>query len=221
MEGSPHSAEVDEVALGTVPSQKRGILARERIFEAAMSEFETRGVQGSRVENIVAEAGTSWGTFFRYFPRKEDVLLFGAARHFARYVRPACESAMADPERSIPSVAHEVFAELTEPRYEPRLHAAMIDETVRHPARFAAILDQGDLPIIELFSGLILEGQRRKEIRPEVDPFEAAVVTVAGVMFSTTRVLGAVADGHLPSSEIGRVAGRALNLVWVGLATGG
>ena len=217
MKSSVDPAEVEGVALGIVPAQKRGVEARRRLFDAAMAEFAERGVKGSRVENIIAEAGTSWGTFFRYFPRKEDVLLLGAAEHFREHVWPAYENGVKDPDRTMRSVAHAVFAELTEPRYAPRLHAAMIDETVRNPARFAAVLGEGELPIIFLLSDLIQEGQRRGEVRTELNPFEAAVVIGAGVMFSTTRVLDAVADGLLPPAEIGAVAQRAFDLIWTGL----
>ena len=36
---------------------------------------------------MIADAGVSWATFFRYFPRKEDVLIELAARHFREQVR--------------------------------------------------------------------------------------------------------------------------------------
>jgi len=213
------TTEIDGFSLGIEPTQKRGVEARDRLFDAAMEEFEARGIQGSRVENIVAEAGTSWGTFFRYFPRKEDVLLFAAARHFRTYLRPVYEAGLGDPDRTMWNVARELFSQMMVPRYSPSVHAAMIDETVRHPARFAAILDEGELPIIALVTGLLEEGQRRGEIRTDVDAFEAAIVIGAGVMFSTTRVIGAVAEGQLPGSEIEAVAGRAFDLVWTGLGS--
>lgn len=211
---------IDGVSLGIEPMQKRGIEARNRLFDAAMDEFEAQGIEGSRVENIVAAAGASWGTFFRYFPRKEDVLLYAAADHFRKYLRPAYESGRHDPDRTMREVAAELFTQMMVPRYSPSVHAAMLDQTVRHPARFAAILGEGDLPIIVLVTDLIQEGQRRGEIRDDVDAFESAIVIGAGVMFSTTRVLGAVALGKLPVTEIDAIAGRAFDLVWVGLGSG-
>ena len=44
--------------------------------------YEANGIDAARVEDVIAEAGVSWATFFRYFPRKEDVLIEHAARHF-------------------------------------------------------------------------------------------------------------------------------------------
>ena len=44
-----------------------------------MAEYCRVGLDAARVEDIVAAAGVSWGTFFHYFPAKEDVLLDAAA----------------------------------------------------------------------------------------------------------------------------------------------
>ncbi len=52
--------------------QKRG--KRTRIYEAAIRLFRERGYDGVTVDEIVASAGTSKGTFFNYFPTKDHVL---------------------------------------------------------------------------------------------------------------------------------------------------
>ncbi|HMW44538.1 MAG TPA: TetR/AcrR family transcriptional regulator, partial [Solirubrobacterales bacterium] len=62
----PESVLVGGVGLGAIPKQQRGIEVRDRLYEAAVAEIDAKGIEESRVENIVAEAGTSWGTFFRY-----------------------------------------------------------------------------------------------------------------------------------------------------------
>src|SRR3954451_24587606 len=76
------------------PRQARGIAKRERVYEAALAEFAAHGFDDARIEDVVADADVSWGTFFRYFPRKEDVLLEAAARHYRERVRPLAESAL-------------------------------------------------------------------------------------------------------------------------------
>jgi AcrR family transcriptional regulator len=43
------------------------------VYEAAMAEYERAGVENARVEDIVAAAGVSWGTFFHYFPTRDRV----------------------------------------------------------------------------------------------------------------------------------------------------
>ena len=48
---------------------------RERVFQAALSEFQRVGAASAQIPKIVEEAGVAVGTFYRYFASKEDVLL--------------------------------------------------------------------------------------------------------------------------------------------------
>jgi AcrR family transcriptional regulator len=52
---------------------------RERLYQAALSLFKTKGFQATRVKDITDAADVGKGTFFNYFPTKEHVLMvFGA-----------------------------------------------------------------------------------------------------------------------------------------------
>jgi AcrR family transcriptional regulator len=66
---------MDEPPLGFRPRQARGVAARTRVYDAAIRQFAEQGVAATRIEDVVAAGGVAWGTFYRYFPRKEDVLL--------------------------------------------------------------------------------------------------------------------------------------------------
>ena len=200
-----------------MPKQQRGIDVREKLFHAAIDEFATHGVAGSRVENIVDRAGTSWGTFFRYFPRKEDVLLYASADHFRERVRPAADRGLADSSTPVRAVCHDVLSEMLNPRFDPRIHAEAINETIRHPVRFAAILGEGEMPLAALIVELISEGQRRGEVRADKEAFDCGVVLTAGVIFSTVRVLQGVAAGLMEFTEIQPVADRAFEIAWTGV----
>lgn len=213
-------AAVGGVGLGTVPKQQRGIEVRDRLSAAALAEFKEHGIEDSRVENIVEAAGTSWGTFFRYFPRKEDIYLQEAARQFRVHVRPVFDAGMADPERPAKETAQNMFGLMMEPRISPRFHAEMIAETVGFPARFAAILGDGELPVVAMIGALVMRGRERGEVRTDVPPQVCAMVLTAGVIFSTTPVLRAVAEGQLPGSEIASIADQAFSLAWDGLTFG-
>lgn len=48
---------------------------RERVYQAALSEFARVGVSQTQIERIVEIAQVSVGTFYRYFPGKDAVLL--------------------------------------------------------------------------------------------------------------------------------------------------
>jgi AcrR family transcriptional regulator len=56
------------------PRTSRGLRTRTRLREAARRTFAERGYAGARVEDIVADAGVSHGTFYTYFDNKAAAL---------------------------------------------------------------------------------------------------------------------------------------------------
>jgi AcrR family transcriptional regulator len=48
---------------------------RNRILEAAVRVFASKGYHDTRVDDIVAESNTSKGSFYFYFPSKQDIFL--------------------------------------------------------------------------------------------------------------------------------------------------
>ncbi|MBO0821682.1 MAG: TetR/AcrR family transcriptional regulator, partial [Nocardiopsaceae bacterium] len=63
---------------GGAPAQDRELRAQGRetvrkLLEAGVVEFEERGFQGVRVDDVVQRAGISHGTFYLYFSNKEDL----------------------------------------------------------------------------------------------------------------------------------------------------
>ena len=64
------------------PLRARGAQTRTRLLEAGASVLPARGYHDTRVDDIVAAAGVSHGTFYRYFDNKDDffrVLAEGAS----------------------------------------------------------------------------------------------------------------------------------------------
>jgi AcrR family transcriptional regulator len=55
------------------PRRKRGVETRQRLVAAAATSFGALGYDAVRVDDIAAEAGTSHGTFYRYFSDKDAV----------------------------------------------------------------------------------------------------------------------------------------------------
>ncbi len=54
-----------------IPTQE----TRERILEAAVKVFATKGYHDTKVDDIVSESKTSKGSFYFYFPSKQDIFL--------------------------------------------------------------------------------------------------------------------------------------------------
>ncbi len=57
----------------TQPGSRRG--ARDRILQTAFRLFYAHGPGGAGVDTIVAESGVAKTTLYKYFPRKDDLVL--------------------------------------------------------------------------------------------------------------------------------------------------
>ncbi len=65
------------MATAEVPAsrrERRRLEIRDRILEAAVSLFETRGYEATTVNDIAQQADIAYGTFFNHFPTKLDLL---------------------------------------------------------------------------------------------------------------------------------------------------
>ena len=58
---------------GHVPRTDRGRRTLRAILDAASAEFGERGFQGASISRITTRAGVALGSFYTYFPSKEDV----------------------------------------------------------------------------------------------------------------------------------------------------
>ena len=63
---------------GGIPAQERELGAQgrqtmRRLLDAGMAEFDEKGLQAVRVDDIVRRARASHGTFYLYFKNKEDL----------------------------------------------------------------------------------------------------------------------------------------------------
>jgi AcrR family transcriptional regulator len=193
------------------PTQARGVEKRDRLYDAAMARYREAGVADTRVEDVIADAEVSWATFFRYFPRKEDVLLEGAARHFRGRVRAVAKQGAGDGRLRIRTVVERTFAALLEPTdMPPALHNAALLEVFASPARFAALVGDHPQPVIGLVAELLAEGQRRGEVKADVDAGVAAVALTAGCMFLAVQAAAAGADAV-------QSATLALDILWGGM----
>jgi AcrR family transcriptional regulator len=194
------------------PTQARGVEKRDRLYKAAIARYAEAGVADTRVEDVIADADVSWATFFRYFPRKEDVLLEGAARHFRDRVRTVAEQGLRDRRLKVRTVIERTFAALLESAdLPPALHSAALLEVFANPARFAALVGDHPQPVIGLVAELLEEGRRRGEVRADIDAGLAALSLSAGCMFPAVQAAALGAD---PASS----AAGALEILWDGLA---
>jgi AcrR family transcriptional regulator len=206
--------------LGFTPRQARGVAARARVYDEALRQFAEKGFEATRVEDVVSAAGVAWGTFFRYFPRKEDVLLEAAVHHHREHVVPAVEAGLESGERSARSVALALFLAMLSPAaHPPRLHGEIVSEVIESRERFAAMLGQ-DQPFVVLVARVIEYGQRRGEVRSDLDVLTLAGVLAAGTLFPTIYGYYYVLRGlrALDTTDgLDALVERAFGVVWRGL----
>jgi len=195
------------------PTQARGFEKRDRIYQAAIARFRADGVAATKVEDVIADADVSWATFFRYFPRKGDVLIEAAARHFRDHVRPSAAAALADRRLNMSTVVRRLLISLLRPAdLPPSLHGAVLLEIFANPDRFAALVGEGPSPPVALLLEEVLaEGQRRGEVRRDLDTAVAALTVIAG-----TALIGAqaAATGIDPSEPVT----DSFEISWRGIA---
>jgi AcrR family transcriptional regulator len=204
------------VRMPAPPTQARGFEKRDRIYEAALARFEADGFAAAKVDDVIDDADVSWATFFRYFPRKGDVLIEAAVRHFRDHVRPSAEAALADRRLNVSTVIQRLILTLLTPAdLPPSLHGEALLEVFANPDRFAAQLGEDHRPpVIALLEQVLVEGQHRGEVRRDLEPTVGAMTVLAA-----SALIGAqsVAIG-VDATE--RVA-ASLDLCWRGVAAGG
>src|SRR5581483_4735777 len=148
------------------PRQRRAAATRQRLYEAAMAEYARVGLDAARVEDIVAAAGVSWGTFFHYFPAKEDVLLDAAAEVCRAYSAQimAGLAAGADTERTLSAAFAAQFEAAVRLAGSGALRGKLLMYVLDHPGSLTAYLADSDddlLPPIPATTALLAEAQRR------------------------------------------------------------
>jgi len=179
---SASGAETSPPPLPPRPQQERGKAKRRLVYEAAVRGFAQNGFDQARIEDVVAAAGVSWGTFFRYFPRKEDVLLEMGVEHYRKRVLRNAKRGL-EGDRPVRKTVHEMFAGLLTSDWPSHLHGAMLREIATTPVRYAALLGPEDPPWILLAAQLIAMGQERGEVRTDVDAVTLSAVVSAGSLF--------------------------------------
>ncbi len=174
------------------PRQRRAAATRERLYQAAMAEYGRVGLESARVEDIVAAAGVSWGTFFHYFPAKEDVLL-DAAGEVCRAYSAAISAGLAAND-DIESTLTTAFAEMGRAAGQitesVALRGRMLMYVLSHPGSLTAYLAEWDdelLPPVPATTAVLAEGQRRGEIRTDEPAESLAVILLYSVLFSGRR----------------------------------
>lgn len=214
---------MSDIPTGFEPKQQRGIDARDRVYAEAMRLFGAYGVEGTKVEEIIADAGVAWGTFFRYFPRKEDVLLYAARIEMVEHLIPLVEHGV-DEGVDARELAESFFTAMLMPGdREPALHGAIIRESVASHDRYLAIL-KGIPATFDLVARIVEHGLRQGTITASEPTVTLAGVLACAVIYpalygyydETART----PQGEPRLEKLELIIRLSLDIAWRGLTSG-
>ncbi|MFI8828514.1 TetR family transcriptional regulator [Streptomyces sp. NPDC053431] len=164
-------------------AERKRLLVATELTEAALQLLALRGFDAVTVDEIVAEAGVSKRTFFRYFASKEDVVVqflsgMGTEIHAALAERPAGEPPSA-------SLRHAVAVPLAACTLDRPDHAAralrVVQLILRTPALLGRLLERQ----AEWRETLAAELARRQGLDPAADLYPRLAAGTALVAFHT------------------------------------
>ena len=190
---------MSESPVGDKPGlrERKKAKTRAAIQDHALRLFREQGYDATTVEQIAEAAEVSPSTFFRYFPTKEDVviydaidpLIFEAARALPRELGPiqAIRRAMLEVMGNLSPDEREIMSERGRLVFGvPELRLAMIDDLFRTGdlmvAEIAARLDRSPEDFeIRVFAGAIVGGLLAAMVPLVSDP-EADVADFAALI---------------------------------------
>jgi len=156
------------------PSRTRQRLeTRDRLFEAALTEFRRVGVAAAEIERIVRAAGVARGTFYLHFPTKDHVLMDLLRRKQAVLARRLAKEA--PPRRFL--------RRLVDLMAEDAIGAerALWHELFAVVARHAGEMRTEASTLVEALTRQLAAAQARGEVRRDVAPFDLVAVFLPGV----------------------------------------
>jgi len=142
---------------------------RRRIFDAAIKLFTDKGFEATTVDEIAAAADVAKGTFFNYFPRKEDIVHF----LFEEWTAMG-ESILAESHRSAEDRLVDMFAEAAASFGETReLAGAVARFSLQQMCAPDPYVAQTHRRHDQIFDAIWQQGVERGEFRADMDPKQA------------------------------------------------
>jgi TetR/AcrR family transcriptional repressor of uid operon len=164
------------LAVVAYPSRARRRLAtRERLFEAALAEFQRVGVGDAEVERIVRAAGVARGTFYLHYPTKDHVLLELLRRRQAVLAARLRERIDARPRAFLRAAAVLLAADAAD--QDRRLAHELLAVVARH----AAVMRTEASALVEVVTAFFAAAQERGAVRADVSAFDLTAVFLPGV----------------------------------------
>jgi len=187
-----------------------------RILAAARARFSSDGVDGASLRGIAADAGTSIGMVYYYFPTKDE-LFFGVVEELYQKLLKDIELAIAPdvPVRARVERLYGRVARLTDD--ELPVLRLIVREALTSNTRFARLRQRFQTGHVPLIAKLVADGYETGAFNRELHPM-VAMLAVAG-MGVVPQLIRRALEGQLPFP--GAPAGEELSKLLVGVLFSG
>jgi AcrR family transcriptional regulator len=160
----------------TGPRERQRAATRERLYEAALAEFRSKGFEHASVSEIARAAGVSRPSFYAHFPTLDHVLFELSWRLALRIVRrlESATSLRATLERLA-----DALIEAEEAVGDAVLFREMISVFARRSP--APGIDPGEIPVLVELMRRFETAREAGELRGGMPPEQAARLCLSGV----------------------------------------
>jgi TetR/AcrR family fatty acid metabolism transcriptional regulator len=142
---------------------------RQRILDAALKVFATRGFYNARVSEVAAEAGVADGTIYLYFENKDDLLISLFEERMQRLIVRANEEIARTDGTPLDKIRRLIQLHLNLVGEDPDL-AEFITVELRQSGKFVKEYDNPKFTeYLRIFRDLVVAGQHDGVIRRTVD----------------------------------------------------
>ena len=181
-----------------------------RILTAARTRFLSDGVDGASLRGIAADAGTSIGMVYYYFPTKDD-LFFGVVEELYQKLLKDIEVAIA-PDVAVRDRVERLFLRIGRLSDEELLVLRLVArEALTSNTRFARLRQRFQTGHIPLIARLVADGYESGAFNRDLHPM-VSMLSVAGMGVVPQLVVRAL-GGQLPFP--GAPTGEALSKLLV------
>jgi AcrR family transcriptional regulator len=165
------------------PIKRNAAATRQRILEAAMSEFAEHGYSGSRIESIAATADANVGMIYHYFNNKDDLYLavLESSYKIIRDREQTLDVTDSDPRQALRQLIELTFDFLST---DPHFVRLMMNENLMmgRTARRSSIIPHMTRPLLDSLRTILKRGQKERIFRKSVDA-ENFYVSILGLCF--------------------------------------
>jgi AcrR family transcriptional regulator len=181
-----------------------------RILTAARARFLSDGVDGASLRGIAADAGTSIGMVYYYFPTKDD-LFFGVVEELYQKLLKDIELAIA-PDVAVRDRVERLFLRIGRLSDEELLVLRLVArEALTSNTRFARLRERFQAGHIPLIARLVADGYESGAFNRDLHPM-VGMLSVAGMGVVPQLIVRALGD-QLPFP--GAPTGEALSKLLV------